>query len=506
MTLPTVLTLEGIAKRFGSTDALTDASLSLRPGTIHALLGENGAGKTTLMRVAYGLIQPDRGTIRDAEGRLLRFPSPAAAIRARIGMVHQHFTVVHAMTVGENVALGMHGTFDRQATGRRVREIAATLGVKIDPDAIVGTLGAPAQQQVEIIKALARDATVLILDEPTAVLAPLEAERLLAQLRTLADTGLSVVLITHKLREALAIADDVTVLRRGSTVLVAPASGMSERALASAMVGDGSDAGPGLMDLPSPGAAPDIEGSSRRPVVRLRGISVTDERAVMRVHAVDLDVFAGEIVGIAGVEGSGVRELLRTIAGRTRVAAGSLERSATSGFVPEDRHREAVVLDFSLTENVALRNAGARRGLTPWRALRERARNMLDTFDIRASDTESTVRALSGGNQQKLVLARELEGSPELLVAENPTRGLDLRATTAVHERLRAARMAGMAVVMYSSDLDELLEISDRTFAMFGGRLVPVPRDRHAIGQAMLGTGEAFGYDRSDSAQGPTPL
>ena len=502
MNPPVVLALEGIAKRFGATDALVDASLAIRPGTIHALLGENGAGKTTLMRVAYGLVQPDRGTIRDSQRRAIRLPSAAAAIRARIGMVHQHFTIVHAMTVAENVALGGRGVFDRRAAGRVVRDIAATIGVTIDPEAIAGTLGVPAQQQLEIIKALSRDAAVLILDEPTAVLAPVDAERLLLQLRALADSGLSVVLITHKLREALAVADDVTVLRRGTTVLAADASSTSERALAAAMVGDGSGGTRAPVIRSRPAATVPVEPPRAVAVAHARGVSVNDDRGVVRVRDVNLEILPGEIVGIAGVEGSGVRELLRALAGRASVAAGSLETPRSPGFIPEDRHHDAVVLDFTLTENIALRGAGARRGMTPWRALRDRTRTMLDTFDIRASGTESTVRALSGGNQQKLVLARELDGSPELLVAENPTRGLDLRATAAVHERLRAARDAGMAIVMYSSDLDELLQLADRIFVMFAGALIRVAPDRHAIGQGMLGSGERFSPSVPESAHG----
>lgn len=221
-------------------------------------------------------------------------------------------------------------------------------------------------------------------------------------------------------------------------------------------------------------------------------MSVLDDRGVMRVRGIDLVVNAGEIVGIAGVEGSGVRELLRAFAGRMTIAEGTLDAPPAAGFIPEDRHHEAVALDLSLTENVALRGAVTRRGLARWRVMRERTRTMLEDFDIRASGTELPVRALSGGNQQKLVLARELDGSPSLLVAENPTRGLDLLATAAIHSRLRAARDAGMAIVMYSSDLDELLDLADRTFAMFDGALVPVAADRQAIGQAMLGAGDAF--------------
>ena len=488
MTRGAALTLAGIAKRFGRTHALTDASLTVRPGTIHALLGENGAGKTTLMRIAFGLTQPDAGTILDAEGRVLDLPTPAAAIHAGIGMVHQHFTIVDAMTVAENVALGGRGAFDRRVIATRILEIARTLGLTIEPEARAGALSIPAQQQLEIIKALSRNARLLILDEPTAVLAPDDAERLLRQLRTLADHGLGIVLITHKLREALAIADDVTVLRRGATVLAQPARAVGERELAAAMVGPASSVSTSVEGADSRTAR--VGEALRRPVVaRTHNLSVADAERVLRVRGVDLDIHAGEIIGIAGVEGSGVRELLRAIARRATPASGSIDAPSSVGFVPEDRHREAVALDFSVTENVALRGAGARRGVARWGILRDRTRTLIEDFDIRGPGADAPVRALSGGNQQKLVLAREMDGPPSLLVAENPTRGLDLRATAAVHARLRAARNAGMAIVVYSSDLDELLLLADRTFAMFGGTLVPAARDRDAIGRAMLGAG-----------------
>ena len=500
MTGPETLALESIAKRFGTTDALTDASLTIRPGSIHALLGENGAGKTTLMRIAYGLVQPDRGTIRDSSGNPIRLSTPAAAIRARIGMVHQHFTIVHAMTVAENVALGGRGRFDRRAAGARVHEIAATLGVTIDPDTIAGTLTVPAQQQLEIIKALSRDARLLILDEPTAVLAPGEAERLLEQLRRLASGGLGIVLITHRLREALALADDVTVLRRGATVLAAPASMITEPALAAAMLGEAPEtvssrgitveiavSGGTAAGAVAPVHAPSEAAARGDPVVRARKLTALDSRGITRVRGVDLDLYPGEVIGVAGVEGSGIRELLRALAGKAPIASGSLEGPATVGFIPEDRHREALTLEFSLVENIALRGAGARRGLTPWRRIRDRTRGMLTAFDVRAPGPDAAVRVLSGGNQQKLVLARELEGLPRLLVAENPTRGLDLRAAAAIRARLQSARGAGMAIIMYSSDLDELLLVADRMFAMFDGALVPVARDRQAVGRAMLG-------------------
>lgn len=488
MTSPVALALDDISKRFGSTDALLATSLAVHAGSVHALLGENGAGKTTLMRVAYGLVQPDRGTIR-IDGRPTRVPNPATAIRAGLGMVHQHFTIVQAMTVAENVALGRHGRFDARAVADQIRSIGAATGIVLDPEASAGSLSVGAQQQLEIVKALAHDARILILDEPTAVLAPTEAEQLLRRLRRLANDGLSIVLITHKLREALAIADDVTVLRRGRTVLAAPAASLSEQELADAMLGSKWREARGTSAITSVDSGRFTVSEVRRGVVVVRAvdISVNDDRGVPRVRNATLQIHSGEIVGVAGVEGSGVRELLRAFAGRVAVATGTLDRPANVGFVPEDRHREALVLAFSLTENVALRSVGVRAGFMPWTWLRARTRVLLEEFDIRASTTKAPAAALSGGNQQKLVLARELGDAPPLLVVENPTRGLDLRASAVVHGRLRVARDAGMAILAYSSDLDELLALADRVFAIYAGVLVETARDRDQIGQAMLG-------------------
>ena len=489
MTSPVALELRGISKRFGSTDALLDATLLVRGGSVHALLGENGAGKTTLMRIAYGLVQPDKGSIQ-VNGLTTRMPNPAAAIRTGLGMVHQHFTIVQAMTVAENVALGRHGRFDAQEVAEEIRSIGTATGIVLDPTASAGSLGVGTQQQLEIVKALAHKARILILDEPTAVLAPLEAELLLKRLRHLANDGLSIVLITHKLREALSIADDVTVLRRGRSVLAAPAAGLSEQMLADAMLGvEWRAAENAAARAPSAHVtrSPALEPASGGTVARAIGITVTDDRGVVRVQNATLEIRAGEIIGIAGIEGSGVHELLRVFAGRIPITSGVLERPEVVGFVPEDRHREGLVLDFSLTENVALRGAGARTGWMPWAALRARTESLLEQFDVRASSAEAVAATLSGGNQQKLTLSRELDGSPPLLVVENPTRGLDLRASAAVQDRLREARDAGMAIVAYSSDLDELLSLSDRTFAIYAGVLAETKRDREQIGEAMLG-------------------
>ena len=488
MTPPVALALENVSKRFGATDALVSASLIVRAGSVHALLGENGAGKTTLMRIAYGLVQPDRGAV-EVHGRPVRIANPAAAIRAGLGMVHQHFTIVPAMTVAENVALGGIGRFDARSVADRVRAIGEATGMVLDPSASAESLGVGAQQQLEIVKALAHDARILVLDEPTALLAPSEAALLLQRLRQLARGGMSIVLITHKLREALAIADDVTVLRKGSTVLARAAAGLSEGELADAMLGAEwkrettvSLAAPAISEHPTGATL-----GERTVIASAVNISVADERGVRRVRNATLRIHRGEIVGIAGVEGSGVHELLRALAGRAVIASGAYDRPASIGFVPGDRHRDALVLSFSLTENVALRGAGTRTGVMSWPRLRARTERLLEEFDIRASSAEDRATTLSGGNQQKLVLARELGDAPLLLIVENPTRGLDLRASAAVHDRLRMARDAGMGIAVHSSDLDELLALADRTFAIHAGVLVETAQDRDRIGQAMLG-------------------
>lgn len=482
-----VLSLEGITRRFGSVVALDDASLHVRAGTVHAVLGENGAGKTTLMRVAFGLLKPDAGIIR-VRGEARSIPSPAAALSLGVGMVHQHFTLVPAMTVAENVALGRHGRFDPRAAAARVRDVASRAGLSLDPDAIVGSLPVGAQQRCEIVKALARDVQLLILDEPTAVLAPTEAAELLRWIRSFADAGHAIVLITHKLRDALAIADDVTVLRRGRTVLADRASSTDEAGLANAMLGNDTTPAAGVLSVAHNETLASITETHGAPVLVADGIHVADERGVERVRGATLRVHAGEIVGIAAVEGEGQHELLRVLAGRCEPTRGTLTRPDVVGFVPEDRHREALLLDSSLVENVALRGAGARRGRMPWSALRETTASIVKHYNVLASGVQSSARALSGGNQQKLVMGRELNDAPSALVVENPSRGLDFRATAAVRESLRTARDAGAAVVVYSSDLDEVLLLADRMYAMHDGVLTESPNDREAVGRAMLGS------------------
>jgi ABC-type uncharacterized transport system ATPase subunit len=469
------LQLEGIVKNFGPTRALDGASLSVRPATVHAVVGENGAGKTTLMRVAFGLIEPDDGRIL-LDGQELRLRSPADAIDAGIGMVHQHFTNVPAMTVAENVALGERGLFSPSEAAERVRALAAETRLSLDPNARVDSLSVGAQQRLEILKALSRRAKLLIMDEPTAVLAPADGRELIAWLRSFADNGGSVILITHKLSEALAVGDEVTVLRYGRTVLTSDARLASADSLAEAMLG----AAPA-------GQSP----SSRRPpgdvVLRLSGLGVRDARGVLRIAEANLEVRQHEILGVAALEDSGHQLLLRAIAGRTPVARGTLHRSGAIALIPEDRQRDALILGFSLTENLALKGAGGRRGRMNWSTRRMDGQRLIGEYDVRASSIDAPAGALSGGNQQKLVLARELSDHPAVIVAENPTRGLDIRATAAVHRRLRDAADAGSAVVLYSSDLDEMLSLATRVVAVHMGRVRAVPNEREAAGRAMLG-------------------
>ncbi|HJU64967.1 MAG TPA: ATP-binding cassette domain-containing protein, partial [Gemmatimonadaceae bacterium] len=354
-------------------------------------------------------------------------------------------------------------------------------GLVLDPDARAESLGVAAQQRLEIIKALARPTRVLILDEPTAVLAPREADDLLRWVREFATSGdgRAVVLITHKLREALAVADGVTVLRHGTTVLSGPSAGLGEAVLVNAMIGS---------SVPSERQ----EARAHRhgdAVVTARDLTVADAAGRPRIAAATFEIAGGETVGIAGVEGAGHRELLRAIAGRLAPGGGSLAIPARIGFVPEDRQRDALVLDMPLFENVALRDAGVARGLLRWGEIRARTRTLLERFDVRAPDIGLPASALSGGNQQRLVLARELDGPPPLLVVESPTRGLDVRATAAVHDHLRRARDGGVAIALYSSDLDEMLLLADRVLVVFAGTVREVPRDRETIGRAMVGVG-----------------
>lgn len=475
------LELRDIHKRFGETVALDGARCVVRPGTVHALLGENGAGKTTLMRIAFGLESADDGriAIRGAD------PAPHSSGRALalgLGMVHQHFELIPAFTVAENVALGGRGLLDAAQAAQRVRAVGDATGLPLDPHARVATLPVSAQQRTELVRALARDASLLILDEPTAVLTPDEAAALYRWMRTFADRGGSVVLITHKLREALAVADDVTVLRRGRTVLEASRADCTEASLVDAIVGAGS----------VPERTPPLPPSGGPVVLALDRVWWRGADGRARVREATLEVRAGEILGVLGVEGAGQRELLRLLAGRLEASAGTVRRPVHVGFVPEDRLADAVVPSLSLTENFALAGLADRRGRMPWSMLAAETGRALVEDDVRAAGPAARCATLSGGNQQKFVVARERRFATTAFVAENPTRGLDVRASATVLAALRQAAADGAAVVVSSSDLDEVLALTRRVVVCFAGAVTEVdspadPTDRTPYARALLG-------------------
>ncbi len=475
--------MRGVSRAFGPVQALRGTDFTVAPGEIHALLGENGAGKTTLMHVLFGLVTPDAGTVEVFDRPLPR-GSPAAAMRAGIGLVHQHFSQVPRMSVAENIWLGRPGfRYDRHAARAAVMETGRATGLVLDPDAIAGDLAIGLRQRLEILKALTRDVRILLLDEPTASLTPSEVTDLFAALRLLRSRGLAIVLITHKLREVLAIADQVTVLRQGKVIATGAMASFDAPTLAAAMIGAGDETPP----VPASTAAP--EPRNAVPVLEVRDLRVAGiNRGAPRVLGVSLEIQPHEIIGIAAVEGNGQRELLRAIAGLEQFD-GSIGVAGTVGFIPEDRQSEGLILDFSVVENIAL---GESHGF--WlqrRYLEDRANVAVDEFGIRAHDPGLPVWTLSGGNQQKVVLSRVLGKKPALIVAENPTRGLDLRATADVHRALRhAARAAGVGVLFYSTDLDEVLALSDRIGVMFAGRWTwagPDERSRERLGMLMLG-------------------
>lgn len=472
------LALSDISKRFGDVHALASASLTVRRGTVHAVLGENGAGKTTLMRVAFGLVHPDAGRIA-INGTPATLTSSVDAIARGVGMVHQHFTLVPAMTVAENIALGGRGRLKIGKVAAAVRQLTERTGLAVDPAARVDTLGVGAQQRVEILKALHGQARLLILDEPTAVLTPRESDELFAWLRRFVADGGTAVLVTHKLQEALAVADDVTVLRHGANVVSAPATALTVDALVRAMTGDETTAV----------AMVTRERDTARGacVAQFRSVGVRDARGVHRVREASADIHAGEIVGVAGVEGSGVHEVIRLFAGRMRATTGTVVVPSVIGFIPEDRLRDAVIPSFTLTENLALRGAGARHGRLHWPALESQTAGVMARHDVRAPSPTTRAGTLSGGNQQKFVVGRELDEHPPLVVAENPVRGLDIRATEHVLRELVASAAAGSAVVVYSADVDELLPLVDRMLVVFNGTLREVPVERAAVAAALVG-------------------
>ena len=499
-----VIDLRGITKQFPGVLANDHVDFDLRPGEVHALLGENGAGKSTLMNIVYGLYRADEGEIL-LKGKPVTFSSSKDAIRSGIGMVHQHFMLIPVMTVAENIVLAEEPVrdgvlLDYDAAAKRVQHLADSFNFHIDPHERIENIGVGQQQRVEILKALYRKADVLILDEPTAVLTPQEATELFGILRTLRQEGMAIVFITHKLNEVLEIADRVTVLRRGKKIETVPAQGATREGLARSMVGREV-----LLRVEKRPAQP------AEPLLTVEGLTVLDDRNLEKVRDVSFEVRGKEIVGIAGVDGNGQTELIDALTGLRKARAGRVvvagkettnEGARASldsglGHIPEDRHRRGLVLDFTLAENIALHDyresPDSRFGwLFPGRLI-ARARKLLQEFDVRGGTPLTRASALSGGNQQKVVVAREIERDPRVLLAAQPTRGLDVGAIEFVHRRLVEERDEGRAVLLVSLELEEILSLSDRILVMYEGRIVgeygPDVTDEE-LGIAMTGATE----------------
>ncbi|MEU6809206.1 ABC transporter ATP-binding protein [Streptomyces sp. NPDC046831] len=521
--------LAGITKRFPGVVANHDIHLTVRKGTVHALVGENGAGKSTLMKILYGMQKPDEGTIA-VDGEHVSFGSPADAIARGIGMVHQHFMLADNLTVLENVVLGSEKLYGIGGGARKkIKEISDRYGLGVRPDALVEDLGVADRQRVEILKVLYRGARTLILDEPTAVLVPQEVDALFANLRELKSEGLSVIFISHKLGEVLSVADDITVIRRGTTVGTAVPSETTPRQLAEMMVGS---------ELPTPETAESTV--TDRPVIEVRNLTVhatggpslgefaepsatgllTEDTAesgagVRRVlDDVTFTIHAGEVMGIAGVEGNGQTELIDALIGLKAADSGSIlflgeditawptrrRRENGVGYIPEDRHRHGLLLEAPLWENRILGHVTERpnaRGfwLDPKGAQAD-TRRIVEAYDVRTPGIDVTAASLSGGNQQKLIVGREMSHSPKFLIAAHPTRGVDVGAQAAIWDHIRAARREGLAVLLISADLDELIGLSDTLRVIYNGRLVadadPAAVTPEELGSAM--TGAASGH------------
>ena len=477
-----VLEMKGIRKEFPGTVANDDVDLDIRRGEVHALLGENGAGKSTLMNILYGLYRRDAGEIL-LHGKPVDFGSARDSIESGIGMVHQHFMLIPVMTVAENIVLGMEPRdgilLDERGAERRVRELSEQFGLLVDPTLLVSDITVGQEQRVEILKALYRGADVLILDEPTAVLTPQEANELFGIIRSLKADGKSIIFISHKLNEVLEIADRITVLRRGRKIETVPREGATEASLARAMVGREV-----LLQVEKSPAQPgDV-------LLKVESLHVTDDRGIPKVRGLSFDVRAGEIVGIAGVDGNGQTELIEAITGLRKAGSGSIEVAgrelhhasarqmldAGVGHIPEDRQRRGLVLEFSIAENIALHDYAkppdARWGwLFPDRMI-DRARRLIKEFDVRGGGPLSRAGGLSGGNQQKLVVAREISRDPKVLIAAQPTRGLDVGAIEYLHRRIVTERDEGRAVLLISLELEEILSLSDRILVIYEGEIV----------------------------------
>ena len=509
------LEMRGITKRYPGVVANDHIDLDLRAGEIHALLGENGAGKTTLMNILYGLARPDEGEIL-LDGQPVSISGPSDAIARGISMVHQHFMLVPVLTVAENIVLGQESMrdrlfLDRREASRRIRELANRFGFDLDPDARVSTLSVGSQQRVEILKALYREARILVLDEPTAVLTPQETEEIFVLLRRLADGGRTIVFISHKLYEVLEISDRITVIRRGKVVGQRLPSETDEDDLAQLMVGR-------EVQLT-------VDRGESHPadvMLDVHGLEASDDRGNVMVRGVDLQIRAGEILGIAGVAGNGQDELVESLIGQRVPTAGQVSlggrdvtrlspremNEAGVGFVPADRHRFGLVLSFPVADNLVLtsyyRPPYSHGALRDAAAIARDADVSIGAFDIRTPSADVMAGALSGGNQQKVVVAREFDRDLRLLILDQPTRGLDVGSIEFIHRQVIAKRDAGTAVLLVSAELDEVLEMSDRIAVMYRGRLVAIvdgrTADKYEIG-LLMATG---GHEPAGPATDPT--
>jgi general nucleoside transport system ATP-binding protein len=499
------VTLRHITKRYPGVVANFDINISVRRGQVHAIVGENGAGKSTLMKTLYGMHKPDEGEI-EVNGQQANFSSPADAIRAGIGMVHQHFMLADNLTVLENIVLGAEptsaGMLDKRAARRKIMDISKAYGLGIRPDVLVEALGVGDRQRVEIGKVLYRGARILILDEPTAVLVPQEVDELFGNLRELKAEGLTVLFISHKLDEVLAVADEITVIRRGTTVATVDPEHTTARKLAELMVGS---------ELP----VPELRESTVTDIVQLDidGLTVVDADGRAVLDDISFPIHRGEIVGIGGVEGNGQAELVEVILGLQPVASGRLRlgdkeithwstrqrRAAGIAYIPEDRHRQGLLLEAPLWENRILghqtEKPNVRGPLIDVAGAKRDTQRIVDAYDVRTPGIDVTAASLSGGNQQKLIVGREMSGNPVVLIASHPTRGVDVGAQAAIWEHLRTARAGGLAVLLISADLDELIGMSDTLHVILRGRLVATVDPRTVtpadLGAAMTGADSA---------------